>query len=194
MEAKAAAKKKLDELRLKILDLSHRIHANPEPGYRETKAAAWVSEILSEAGFRVKTGICDLPTAFSAKKGNGGLRISFCAEYDALPGIGHACGHNIIAAAAAGAGIAAAEAADEVDLTVEVIGTPAEESGNAGGKILLLERGAFSGVHAAMMVHPAPFEALTPKIIAASMFDVRYTGREAHAYLSPRWESMLRMH
>jgi amidohydrolase len=185
MEAKAAAKKRLDEWRSRILDLSRRIHANPEPGFKEVKAAAWVSEILSEAGFRVKSGIFDLPTAFSAKKGDGSLHVSFCAEYDALPGIGHACGHNIIAAAAVGAGIAAAEAADEAGLTVEVIGTPAEEIGNAGGKILLLERGAFSGIHAAMMVHPAPFNSLTPKIIAASMFDVRYTGREAHASSYP---------
>lgn len=185
MEVKAAAKEKLDASRLQILDLSHRIHANPEPGYRETKAAAWISEFLTKSGFEVKTGICDLPTAFSAKAGRGPLHVSICAEYDALPGIGHACGHNIIAAAAVGAGIAAAEAADELGLTVEVIGTPAEESGNAGGKILLLERGAFRGVHAAMMVHPAPFDALTPKIIAASMFDVRYTGREAHASSYP---------
>lgn len=185
MEAKAAAKKKLDASRSQILDLSHRIHANPESGFREKKAAGWISEILRNAGFSVNTGICDLPTAFSARVGSGDLHVSICAEYDALPGVGHACGHNIIAAAAVGAGIAAAEAADEIGLTLEVIGTPAEESGNAGGKILLLERGAFRGVHAAMMVHPAPFDALTPKIIAASMFDVRYTGREAHASSYP---------
>lgn len=185
MEVKAAAKEKLDASRLRILDLSHRIHANPESGYREKKAAAWITEMLSEAGFCVDTGICDLPTAFSAKAGSGSLHVSICAEYDALPGIGHACGHNIIAAAAVGAGLAAAGIADEIGLTVEVIGTPAEESGNAGGKILLIERGAFSGVHAAMMIHPAPFDTLTPKIIAASMFDVHYTGKEAHASSYP---------
>jgi len=185
MEVKAAAKEKLDASRLRILELSHRIHANPEYGYREKKAVAWITEFLSEAGFHVETGIFDISTAFSAKVGGGPLHVSICAEYDALPGIGHACGHNIIAAAAVGAGIALAEAADKVDLTLEVIGTPAEESGNAGGKILLLERGAFNGVHAAMMIHPAPFNALTPKIIAASMFDVRYTGREAHASSYP---------
>lgn len=185
MEVKAAAKEKLDASRLRILELSHRIHANPEYGYREKKAVAWITEFLSEAGFHVETGIFDISTAFSAKVGSGPLHVSICAEYDALPGIGHACGHNIIAAAAVGAGIALAEAANRVGLTLEVIGTPAEESGNAGGKILLLERGAFNGVHAAMMIHPAPFNALTPKIIAASMFDVRYTGREAHASSYP---------
>jgi amidohydrolase len=185
MDTKAAAREKLDALRPQILELSHQIHANPETGFRETKAVAWISEILSDAGFEVSSGICNLPTAFSAKAGNGPLHISVCAEYDALPEIGHACGHNIIAAAAVGAGIAASVAADEIGLTVHVIGTPAEENGDAGGKILLLERGAFKGVHAAMMVHPAPFDALTPKIIAASMFEVRYTGKEAHASAFP---------
>jgi amidohydrolase len=185
MDAKAAALEKLNAERLHILELSHRIHANPEAGFEEVKAAAWMVETLSEAGFVVKTGICDLPTAFSAKAGSGPLHVAICAEYDALPGIGHACGHNIIAAAAAGAGVALSAVADKVGLTVLVIGTPAEEKGDAGGKILLLERGAFSGVHAAMMVHPAPFDALTPKVIAASMFEVQYIGKEAHASAFP---------
>jgi len=185
MDVKAAAREKLDALRLQILELSHRIHANPEIGFKETNAVKWISEFLSNAGFDVNTGIHDLPTAFLARKGGGPLHVTFCAEYDALPGIGHACGHNIIAAAAVGAGIAAGAAADEVGLTVQVLGTPAEENGNAGGKILLLERGAFRDSHAAMMIHPAPFDALTPKIIAASMFDVRFTGKEAHASAYP---------
>jgi amidohydrolase len=185
MDAKTAAREKLDALRSRILELSHRIHANPEVGFEETKAAAWISETLSDAGFEMKTGLCGIPTAFSGKSGRGALQVSICAEYDALPGIGHACGHNIIAAAAVGAGIAASAVADEVGLTITVIGTPAEEIGNAGGKILLLERGAFAGVHAAMMVHPAPFDVLTPKIIAASMFEVQYTGKEAHASAFP---------
>jgi amidohydrolase len=185
MEVKAAAQERLNTLRSNILELSHRIHANPEVGFEERKASAWISETLREAGFDVRAGICDLPTAFSAKAGNGPVHVAICAEYDALPGIGHACGHNIIAAAAVGAGIAASAAADEVGLTVNVIGTPAEEKGDAGGKILLLERGAFAGIHAAMMVHPAPFDVLTPKIIAASMFEVRYTGKEAHASAFP---------
>jgi amidohydrolase len=185
MDAKAGAQERLDLLRSRVIDLSHTIHANPELGFKETKAAAWISELLSDAGFDVKMGIYDLPTAFVAKSGNGPFHVCFCAEYDALPEIGHACGHNIIAAAAAGAGIAASAAADEAGLTVSVIGTPAEEIGDAGGKILLLERGAFEDVHAAMMVHPSPFDVLTPKVIAASMFEVRYTGKEAHASAFP---------
>jgi metal-dependent amidase/aminoacylase/carboxypeptidase family protein len=107
----------------------------------------------------------DLPTAFRARAGVGPLHIGICAEYDCLPGIGHACGHNIIAASALGAALAAAKVADELGLTVSVIGTPAEEVGNASGKILLLERGGFAGIHAAMTVHPAPFDMLRAKIM-----------------------------
>jgi amidohydrolase len=185
MDPKTAAKERLDSLHGQVLDLSHWIHANPEVGYEEVRSAAKIAEFLSDKGFHVRLGVCDLPTAFLATAGKGPLHVSICAEYDALPAIGHACGHNIIAAAAVGAGIAAAAVAEAVGMTVTVIGTPAEEKGDAGGKILLLERGAFSGVHAAMMVHPAPFDVLMPRIIAASMFEVQYTGKEAHASAFP---------
>lgn len=185
MDAKAAVKQKLDSIRAGIIDLSHRIHSNPEEGFAETKAAEWTSRMLEDAGFEVQRGICALPTAFIAKAGKGPLRLCFCAEYDALADIGHACGHNIIAASAVGAGISAATVADALGLTIAVIGTPAEENGDTGGKILLLERGAFEGMHAAMMIHPAPFDVLTPKVIAATMFDVHYTGKEAHASAFP---------
>jgi amidohydrolase len=120
-----------------------------------------------------------------ARAGSGPLHVALCAEYDCLPGIGHACGHNIIAAMAVGAGIAAAHVADEVGLTISVIGTPAEEVGDAGGKILLLERGAFAGVHAAMMAHPYPTDVMELAILAVSQFDVHYTGKAAHAAAFP---------
>lgn len=183
MDAKSGAQERFDSVRDEMLALSHRIHANPELGYEEEKAAAWLSETLDAAGFQVETGICDIPTAFVGRAGSGPLHIGICAEYDCLPEIGHACGHNIIAAMGVGAGIAAAKIADEVGLTVSVIGTPAEEGG--GGKIQLLERGGFSGMHAAMMVHPAPLDVVEFPIIAASMFDVCYTGKEAHASAFP---------
>jgi len=185
MNARDGAEEKINQLRDELIELSHRIHANPELGFEEEKACAWLADMLADAGMNVKTGICDLPTAFVAQAGSGPLHIAICAEYDSLPGIGHACGHNIIAAMAAGAGIAAARVADDVGLTVSVIGTPAEEVGNAGGKILLLERGAFDGIHAAMMAHPAPFDAVTHPMIAASMFEVNYTGKYAHASAFP---------
>lgn len=185
MDAKEGARERIEEERDGLIELSHRIHANPELGYEETKASSWLAELLAGEGFAVETGVCDLPTAFIARAGNGPLHLGICAEYDALPGIGHACGHNIIASMAVGAALAAAKVADDIGLTVSVFGTPAEEVGDAGGKILMLERGAFDGLHAAMMVHPAPFDVVIPKIIAASMFEVHYTGKEAHAAAFP---------
>jgi len=185
MDLKAVAKGNLDSIRGRLVELSRRVHANPEPGFQELRASGWIMEFLSGEGFRVEPGLCGLPTAFAASAGSGPLHVAICAEYDALPEIGHACGHNIIAAAAVGAGIAAARVADEAGLTVTVLGTPGEEAGNAGGKILMLDRGAFSGMHAAMMVHPAPSDILMPLIIASSMFEVEYTGKEAHASAYP---------
>lgn len=185
MDPKAAAQERLNHAREDVVALSHRIHANPELGYEEHLASGWLCEMLSGAGLRVEAGICGLPTAFVASAGSGPLHVAICAEYDCLPEIGHACGHNLIAAIAAGAGIAAAKVADDVGLTVSVIGTPAEEVGNGGGKILLLERGAFDGIHAAMMVHPAPVDILAAAGVALTNFEIRYTGREAHAAASP---------
>lgn len=185
MDAKSGVQEHIKTIEPKLLEMSHRIHAHPELGYEEEQACAWLSESLHDAGFSVETGICDLPTAFVARAGNGPLHLAICCEYDALPGIGHACGHNVIAAISLGAGMAAARIADDAGLTISVIGTPAEERGDAGGKILLLERGAFEGVHAAMMVHPSPKDSAMPRIIAASMFDVFYTGKESHASAHP---------
>jgi amidohydrolase len=183
MDAKAAARERLESERERLIALSHRIHAHPELAFEEERAATWLCEALAAAGFAVERGLGGLPTAFVARAGAGPLHLAFCAEYDCLPRIGHACGHNLIAASAVGAGLAAARVADDAGLTVSVIGTPAEESG--GGKILLLERGAFAGVHAAMMVHPAPVDVLTAPFLAMQELHVRYAGREAHASAFP---------
>jgi amidohydrolase len=185
MQAKDGARERFAAAREALIALSRRIHAHPELGFEEEKASGWLCDALDEAGFAVERGICDLPTAFRARAGSGPLHIGICAEYDSLPDIGHACGHNIIAASAVGAALAAAKVADDLGLTISVIGTPAEEVGNAGGKILMLERGGFDGIHAAMMVHPAPMDMLRAKIIAASMFDVHCTGKESHASAYP---------
>ena len=184
-EAKGGAREKLDAIRGQLVGLSHRIHAKPELGFEEESASAWLCEMLDAAGFHVEKGVAGMPTAFVARAGSGPLKIGICAEYDCLPGIGHACGHNLIAAMSAGAGIAAAKVADELGVTVTVLGTPAEEVGNASGKIRMLEYGLFDGLDAAMMTHPAPFDAATMKIIAASMFDACYHGKEAHASAFP---------
>lgn len=168
-----------------LIELSHRIHAHPELGYEEFQASEWLADYLAGHGFAVERGVCDLPTAFTATAGTGPLVVGICAEYDCLPGIGHACGHNIIAASALGAALGLQPIADALGVTVRVLGTPAEEVGDAGGKILMLQRGAFDGVHAAMMIHPGPYDVHAPKLIAASTFDVHYSGKAAHAGAFP---------
>jgi amidohydrolase len=185
MDPKHAAGERYKDVHRELVAVSHRIHAHPELGFEEYKASDWLCELLENHKFAVEKGVYDLPTSFVARSGDGPLRLAICAEYDCLPGIGHACGHNIIAAMSAGAGIAAARVADEIGLSITVIGTPAEEVGNSGGKIRLLETGAFNGFHAAMMVHPAPFDVVMPRIIAASMFEVNFTGKESHASAFP---------
>ena len=180
---KEATRASIDESRDRLVKLSHRIHANPELAFEEERAAAWVAGALDAGGLDVEMGICDLPTAFVATAGHGPVHIAICAEYDALPDIGHACGHNVIAAAAVGAGLALARVADDLGITVSVFGTPAEEGG--GGKILMLERGAFDGVHAAMMVHPHPMEMPAMPCLAVSHVDVHFHGKSAHASAFP---------
>lgn len=185
MDTRQHAASVVGQRRDDLVELSHDLHSHPETSYAEERSAAAVAAMLE--GFEVSTGVCGMPTAFSARAGSGPLVVAICAEYDALPDVGHACGHNVIAAAAVGAGLALAEVADDIGLTVLVLGTPAEEGG--GGKILMLERGAFDGVHAAMMVHPWPADRLAGKCLAVSHFDVTFTGREAHASAAP-WEGV----
>ncbi|TQF65999.1 M20 family metallopeptidase [Rhodococcus spelaei] len=168
-----------------LIALSHSIHAEPELAFAEFRSAAKTAELLSQYGFEVETAVADLPTAFSATYGSGDLAIGICAEYDALPEIGHACGHNIIAAAAVGAGLALAPLADRLGITVRVLGTPAEESG--GGKVLMLERGAFDGLGAALMVHPGPEDIAGATSLAMADLAVTFSGREAHASAAPQF-------
>lgn len=165
--------------------LSHRIHASPEIGFEEVKASRWLGEALEGTGYTVEQGVAGMPTAFRASIGSGDLNIALLAEYDALPGIGHACGHNLIAATAFAAAAALAPLADDLGLTITVLGTPAEEKLAAGGKLLMLEHGEFDGIHAALMVHPTPFEAAAPQMIAASSLQVEMTGQSAHASAAP---------
>jgi amidohydrolase len=183
VDPKTAAQVGLDRVKADLVALSHRIHAHPELKWEEERACAWLGESLTGYGFSVHSGICELSTAFEARTGSGPLQVVVCAEYDALPGIGHACGHNVIAATAVGVGVALAAVADELGMTVRVMGTPAEEGG--GGKILLLHRGAFAGAHLAMMAHPSPVDRAQPPIIAAQQWRIRYTGKEAHASAYP---------
>ncbi len=182
-EMKSATRTTVEREGERLVALSHRIHARPELKFEEEQSSAWTAGALADGGFPVDSGICDLPTAFRARVGSGPLHIAICAEYDALPVIGHACGHNIIASSAVGAALALAPLVDDLGITLSVIGTPAEEGG--GGKILLLERGAFDGVHASLMIHPTPMEDLYPRVSAVAHMRVQYTGRESHAAIAP---------
>lgn len=170
-----------------LISLSHFVHAHPELGYEEYQSAEAVATACEEASFNVERGIAGLPTAFRATKGSGGLNIAFCAEYDALPDVGHACGHNIIAASSLGAAIGLASVADTLDVTVTLLGTPSEEGG--GGKIDLINAGIFDGVQAAMMIHPWPSERLEATCLAVDHFDVTFVGKDAHASAAP-WEGV----
>ncbi len=184
---KGAAREAIDAELSELVRLSHTIHDHPETAFEEDRACAWTSEALTAGGFAVTPGVAGLPTAFSADHGSGPMVVAICAEYDALPGVGHACGHNIIAASAVGAGIGLARVADELGITVRVLGTPAEEGG--GGKVTMLEHGVFDDVHAAMMIHPWPDDRLEGTCLAVSHFDVTFTGKSAHASAAP-WEGV----
>ena len=167
-----------------LVDASHQIHANPELCYEERFAHDLLTGLLEAEQLEVERHAFDLETAFIARAGTGaGPTIAVLCEYDALPGIGHACGHNIIGTAGLGAGVAAAALAAELDGRVVIIGTPAEEGG--GGKELLVQRGAFEGVDAAMMVHPAGADLARMDVIAIHQMKVRYHGQAAHAAAFP---------
>ncbi|HWE65983.1 MAG TPA: amidohydrolase [Acidimicrobiales bacterium] len=185
--AKEAAAAVIEQHLPDLVALSHSVHATPELCFHETRSASAVAGALRAGGLDVTEGVYEVATALESRAGSGDLVVAVCAEYDALPDVGHACGHNIIAATAVGAGLALAAVADQIGVQVRVLGTPAEEGG--GGKILMLDQGAFAGVHAAMMVHPWPTERLTAECLAVSHFDVRFAGREAHASAAP-WEGV----
>ena len=181
--AKRGTAERVDADRALLLELSGRIHAHPELAFEEHRAAAWLCEYLESRGLAVERGAYGLPTAFAARAGSGHPRVAVLCEYDALPGIGHACGHNVIAAAGAGAGAALAAAVAETGGSVVVLGTPAEEGG--GGKVVMARAGAFAEIDAAMMIHPASLELLSMNTLAVTSVEVEYRGRAAHAAAAP---------
>lgn len=183
MDAISTTTANVDAAREQLVALSHGVHADAEVGFEEHRSSARVAEAMAQAGFEVTHGTCGMDTAVVAEYGSGPLVVGICAEYDALPGIGHACGHNVIAASAVGAALALAEVADDVGLTVRLLGTPAEEGG--GGKVLMLDGGAFDGVHASLMVHPAAIELDAMDCLAVTHLEVGYRGVSAHASAYP---------
>jgi amidohydrolase len=186
MDLDAAKARMIDEVDRRadlLLEASHRIHDHPELGYEEVFAHDLLTGMLVDEGLAVEPHAYGLDTAFAARAGTTGPVIAVCCEYDALPGIGHACGHNIIAAAGLGAGLAAAALADELGGRVVVLGTPAEEGG--GGKVQMIDRGAFVDVDAAVMVHPAGGDLTAMNVIAIQQILVTYHGQAAHAAAFP---------
>jgi amidohydrolase len=179
LDPKEVARARVARAHESLIGLSHWIQANPELGFEETLAAGWTAEWLEKAGFAVERGVGGLETAVRGTIGPGPLNVALLVEYDALPEVGHACGHNIIAATSIGAGIALAPIADQLGLRVTVLSTPSEEGG--GGKIMLIDAGAFDDVDFALMVHPGPSDMLLPEVLAAETFAVTYTGKPAHA-------------
>ncbi len=172
-------------MRDELVQISATLHANPEIGYQEFKSAALLCDTLEKHGLRVERGVGGVETAFRAEAtGKGaGPTVAILAEYDALPEIGHACGHNIIATSAIGAGIAVRAVIDQLPGRVLVIGTPAEEGG--GGKIKLLDGGVFNDVDAAMMVHPSGYTMTMRGSLASNRLLLEFTGKAAHAAGSP---------
>jgi len=182
-DLKATACAEVDRWADRLVDVSHRIHAEPELSYEEHVAHATLTDVLDEAGLAPERGALGVETAFRANAGHTGPTIAVLCEYDALPGIGHACGHNVIAAAGLGAALATATLAREGIGRLVVMGTPAEEGG--GGKIELARRGGFAGIDAAMMVHPADADLTRMDCIANQQLHISYEGQAAHAAAAP---------
>lgn len=173
----------IDRERAALSKLAHDIHANPELRFEEHKAAGWIAELLRARGLEVEQGLAGMPTALRARKGQGGPRVAILGEYDALPEIGHACGHNLIAASAVGAFLAAASVAGRIKGEVVFLGTPAEEGG--GGKVKMIEGGVFDGLDAAMMFHPFDRDILAHPALASSWTSMKFKGAPAHAAAAP---------
>jgi amidohydrolase len=177
----------IDRERAALTKLASDIHANPELRFEEHKAAGWIAELLRARGMTVEHGLAGMPTALRASKGGAGPKVAILGEYDALPEIGHACGHNLIAASAVGAFLAAAAVAErtspEHQGMVVFLGTPAEEGG--GGKIKMIDHGVFDGIDAAMMFHPFDRDMLAHPALASMWIQMTYKGAPAHAAAAP---------
>jgi amidohydrolase len=184
-ELKAAVSREIDKRRQELNKLSLKIHAHPETAFQEVKSAGWLREYLRANDFSVEEGIAGLETAFRASYGRGKPTVALLAEYDALPKLGHACGHNLIATSSAGAAIAARTAADQLGGTLLVFGTPGEEM--YGGKVVMARSGAFDDVDAAMMMHPAGLNTAMTKFLACQTLEVEFSGRAAHAAGRPEY-------
>ncbi len=183
MDHKDTARERYESVAAELRTISHWLYENPELAFQEHESSARLAHFLADNGLRVEYPAYGMATAFAAHAGTTGPRVVICAEYDALPEVGHACGHNVIATAACGAGVALAPLADELGVRVTVLGTPAEEM--YGGKVDLIHAGAFEDSAAAMMIHPSPMDTVDPNFLAVTHLTVDYHGLESHAAFAP---------
>ncbi|WKZ81724.1 MAG: M20 family metallopeptidase [Acidimicrobiia bacterium] len=187
MDAKQRAVSRFEAVEDELKQISRWMYQNPEVAYEERESSRRLAGFLEAQGFTVEYPAFGLETAFAARAGSSGPEVIVCAEYDALPGVGHACGHNIIATSALGAGVAVKDLAEELGFRITVLGTPAEEA--KGGKVDLIHAGAFADAAAALMIHPAPEDEVDPVALAIKHFKVIFRGKDAHASAAP-WEGI----
>ena len=182
---KARVQEYIDEISPMLLEISRTIHANPELAFEEYESMALLADTAERHGYSVDRGVAGLETAFVATSAGTepGPTVALVAEYDALPGLGHACGHNIIGTAATGAALALQALRSELPGTFKLVGTPAEERG--GGKVIMVERGVFDGIDAAMMIHPGTKAMTTRGTLASNKVEFEFFGRSAHAAATP---------
>ncbi len=184
-EVESSIDRAVDDCADELLGLARRIHENPELRFEEYKASEWIAEFLARRGHAVERGLAGMATALRARAGSGKRpRVAILAEYDALPGVGHACGHNLIAAGAVGAFVGAAAVADAHAGEVVLLGTPAEEGG--GGKIEMIKAGTFEGIDAAIMFHPFDRDLLAHPALASVWLTFDFHGTPSHAALAPQ--------
>ena len=178
-------KQRIDEVSEELISASHAIHANPELAFKEFFACETLTNALEHHDIKTEKAVYSLETSFEAKLNTDseGPTVAILAEYDALPGIGHACGHNIIATSALGAALGLHAVVQELQGSVRLIGTPAEEKG--GGKELMARNGAFEGIDAAMMIHPAGTNLASMPCICVAEVEVIYHGKSSHASAMP---------
>ncbi|GMA09319.1 amidohydrolase [Tetragenococcus halophilus subsp. flandriensis] len=187
-EVKEKIEKEVDARKPELVEISSFIHDHPELGYEEFQAVEKLTNYLEEQGAKIEKEYCGIPTSFKStyKQGDGSVHFAICAEYDALPDLGHACGHNVICTSAVGAYLATKKTMETFDISgqVSLIGTPAEEGG--GGKIKLLEKGGFEGIDAATMVHPTSGTTrIAGRCTTTHTFTIDYAGKSAHAASQP---------
>jgi len=184
VSAKDTAREAFDGVEHELRDLSRWMYDHPEIAYEEFETSAHLAEFLTGKGFAVEYPAFGMDTAFAARIGTTGPEVIICCEIDALPEVGHACGHNIIATSAIGAGIALAPLVEDLGIRVTVLGTPAEEA--YGGKVDLINAGAFKDAAAAMMVHPANDDVVDKNFLAVAQIDVEFHGKASHAAFKPQ--------